>query len=327
MPGSEGGAAQTNASSLPLSRTAHSQLILTNSRRYQFSHRNNICPYFPIFGGSYGNTVSVNYDYYKSGQVSQVVDGRGTHTYTYLKNGAVDDESLTGEYTLNRAPDSHGRLSSSQLLITGGPTLPSTSYTYRSSDGLYDKVEQSGFRGQYGYGARFHEVKFENGGSRKLHRQSEFKKDGSVLKVRNSAAGNVVGNFVYVYDDKGRRESVTHAVNKASNDWSYVYNDRDELKESSKALEDGSVLSGYQSTYSYDPIGNRISAQNGSAIHSYATASSSNQIQSVSRTRPWAFEVLGKDSSPEEVTLRYRDTSSGPWDTAVAPSNTSGHHF
>jgi hypothetical protein len=45
--------------------------------------------------------------------------------------------------------------------------------------------------------------------------------------------------------------------------WSYVYNDRGELKSGKKYWADNSLVWGAQSEYTFDNIGNRSSSQSG----------------------------------------------------------------
>ncbi len=106
--------------------------------------------------------------------------------------------------------------------------------------------------------------------------------------IQNTFAPQIISQYDYEYDELGRRTSVVNtglafASQEAFNQ--YVYNDRNEVTESSRFMGTDpdnitQPVEPEKRIYEYDPIGNRNSATEGAESKSYA-ANSLNQYEEV----------------------------------------------
>ncbi|MGN0847406.1 MAG: hypothetical protein ACI4RA_08505, partial [Kiritimatiellia bacterium] len=245
------------------------------------------------------STPDIAYAYNRAGKLSQVTDAAGTRTFAY--NNTLDEisETITGLYskTLSRTYTSTGFKGKRQGLSIDNIshytydydpygrmdqiTIPSGAFHYTrlaSSDLVSQTTRPNGISTIWSY---------------------EQNRD-LVTQVQNGT----VSTYGYVNDALGLRISMSRSGSAypTSDVISYTYNDRSELTGASSNVD-----TTYSYSYAYDPIGNRITANEAGVPWTYTT-NNLNQYTSATENNVQMNFAYDLDGS---MTYRPVDAASG----------------
>ena len=120
-----------------------------------------------------------------------------------------------------------------------------------------------------------------------------------------STAGGVTRTYSYVYNDKDQRTKLTLSDGTY---WEYTYDDKGQVTSGVKKDSTGKVIPGQSFGYTFDDIGNRLTATEGmpQMLFNY-TANNVNQY--TQRTVPGIVPVTG--SAATDATVSVKDVDSG----------------
>jgi RHS repeat-associated protein len=254
------------------------------------------------------DTPAVILGYDARNQINSVLDAAGTHTLGYAVTGDLQSDAvsagLLNGVTATNSFDT--KLRKSGFAVTrSSSTLASYGWGY---DGLsrLQTVTSGTNTATYAYhpnSALVHTITFAQGGTTGLTTTKEFDEfDRLSSNVSVPTASDTVG-VTFHYNDAGDRDTATLPDGTF---WSYGSNTRGEVISGTKKLADSTALSGYQFGYTFDDIGNRLTATRGARTASY----SPNALdQYTSRTVPGYLNVLGKADASATVTVNGAATT------------------
>ena len=138
--------------------------------------------------------------------------------------------------------------------------------------------------------------------------QLRFARTPAIIATTTPTAGTVA-SYGYQYNNLNQRTRVNR---EDGSYWLYSYNDRGELVSGKKYWSDNAAVSGAQTEYNFDNIGNRNYAKNGgnqlgTLRQSNYTTNSLNQYSQASV--PGAIDVTGTANSAATVTVNNQATA------------------
>ena len=260
-----------------------------------------------------GNLVSTTYSdgtpsiacaYDRSGNiVSAVTEGVATNLYAYSEEGLVTNEVQNGA-TLARSYDFLGRPTG--YTLCGSASLREVSFSYDVLGRLATVTSGTNvFTYSYLLGTDLVSGYTCGGYSRTV--AYEQCRD-LVSAITNRFGSRVISTFEYTNDAAGRRTAIRRGGDamgplSGATD-AYGYNGRNEVVSARRTLG-GESVAGFDEDFSYDPIGNRVSAtdynETGAARTSAYTANNLNQY--VSRSVPGWASVRGLADADAEVSV------------------------
>ncbi|SHL28202.1 RHS repeat-associated core domain-containing protein [Desulfatibacillum alkenivorans DSM 16219] len=245
------------------------------------------------------STPDIAFEYDRLGRQMSVTDGSGARTFTYNDYLQPESEAITGtvqavitraydamgrnagfstgaDYALAYGYDEYGRFETVQYAVDG--VAGSASYGYLANSGLLESVTM-----------------IEDGADTAVTATYGYEPHRNVKTlVTNQYGAETVSEYGYGYDALGRRTSVTNSGTAFDEPAFniYGYNSRNELTASNRYLgnsifDTASQVNDETRAYDYDPIGNRINAQQDYDISSSAPITSTyvtnslNQYESV----------------------------------------------
>ena len=256
------------------------------------------------------NTPAVSSSFDRAGREINVTDSAGSHTRTFNVAGHLQTEQVTGGILdgVSLSVGYDGFLRRSLLQIShGSATLTSQSYGYDSTSRL--QVVTSGSQtATYAYypTTGLPSTTTFTGGTNIVRSYDNF---GRLQNITTSPSADTPQSYVYTYNSLNQRTAVTR---EDGTYWTYVYNDRGELKSGKKYWSDNSIVWGAQTGYDFDSIGNRTYARNGgnelnALRESTYTTNSLNQYSQ--RTVPGAIDVTGTANNAASVTVNNQSTA------------------
>jgi RHS repeat-associated protein len=247
-------------------------------------------------------TPSVTYGYNTRGWVNSVTDAAGAHTLAYQNDGDFASDTITSGLlsgvTETNTFDALLRKSGYSATLSGASL---SAYTW-GYDGLsrLSSVTSGTNTATYAYQPNsplVQSITFKNGSTTRLTTTlgfDDFERLTSDVSI--PSASSSVGT-TYHYDPAGNRDTATLPDTTL---WSYGYDTVGQLRSGTKELSDSTALAGYQFGYTFDGMGNRLTATRGTRTASYTP----NPLdQYASRTVPGYVNVLGKAASSAMVTV------------------------
>jgi RHS repeat-associated protein len=258
------------------------------------------------------STPDIAFEYDRLGRQTSVTDGSGARTFTYNDYLQPESEAITGtvqavitraydamgrnagfstdaDYALAYGYDGFGRFETVQYAVEG--VAGSASYGYLANSGLLESVTM-----------------LEDGAATAVTTTYGYEPHRNVKTlVANQYGTEIISEYGYGYDALGRRTSVTNSGN-AFDDQAfnlYEYNARNELTASNRylgtsILDTASPVDDEARAYNYDPIGNRIAAQQDYDISTSAPITSTYVTNSLNQ-----YESV--TSAGESISLDYDD--------------------
>ena len=258
-------------------------------------------------------TPDIQYSYHRTGTLAWAKDGASSggvigtprYTYNYHYEAAhplvLDFETIVGVHTQTK----YLRRKHDSLLRNTGYYLGTSidwdndmevTYSYRSSDGRINTVLSESFESYsdtftygyvYGSGGQYSpdSVTGPKKYSRTVYQGNTYLLD--YIENRTSSGASIISKYDYRYDRKGRRDRKDLSGDAfASTTYdTYAYNSQWGLTEGKRHTSGGSPVSGKDFDYTYDNIGNRLTANHGGTGGSGSTTytpSALNQYSAVS---------------------------------------------
>lgn len=250
------------------------------------------------------STPAVSYTYDRGGRKSGVTDAAGAHTRTFNVAGDLQSEQITGGVldgvTLTVGYDGFLRRNS-LAAAQGVNTLSSQTYGYDPTSRL-DTITSSNQTVTYAYYPNSGLLNTTNfsGGTNIARSYDGF---GRLQNIITTPAADLAQSYAYTYNNLDQRTRVTR---EDGSYWSYVYNDRGELKSGKKYWSDNSLVWGAQSEYTFDNIGNRSSSKSGGnqlSILRQSNFTNNSLNQPLQRTVPGALDVVGTADTAATVSV------------------------
>jgi RHS repeat-associated protein len=255
-------------------------------------------------------TPAVTFSYDRGGRQSGVIDAAGTHTRTFNAAGSLQTEQITAGILngvgITVGYDSFLRRNSLQTSY-GANTLSSQSYGYDASSRL-ETVTSGSQIASYAYypnSGSLNTTTFTGG----TNIARTYDPSGRLQNITTNPASDAPQSYAYTLNDLNQRTRVTR---EDGSYWSYVYNDRGELKTGKKYWADQSIVWGNQTEFNFDNTGNRVTAKSGgnplgTLRQSSYTSNSLNQY--TQRTVPGALDVSGAADTGSTVTVNNQATA------------------
>ena len=227
------------------------------------------------------NTPNIAYTYDRRGRQKTITDASGSRTLGYM-NGIMNTEAyISGnfaEYTLTRGLDRNNRLASLSLL-NQKKLVYNISYDYDQASRL-KTVKSENQTAIYSYHPNsnlIHTLTLNNGEKDALITTRKYDNLNRLTSISSHPLNDSPVSFKYQYNDADHRTKVTLADGKY---WKYGYDNLGQVISGIKYLEDGTPIPGYTYGYSFDKIGNRLSASREKRTDIYQS-NKLNQIDSI----------------------------------------------
>jgi RHS repeat-associated protein len=193
-----------------------------------------------------------------------VIDASGTNVLTYDYAGRQLSTTCSGGLMSSIIVSNHfNTVYGRDFLKVSGTTPPLTNQFTYDSYGRLSSVSCGIYSAAYGYLPNSDLLQTTTGKSNSLAiltTTRTWQTGPRLQSIVNTANGSVVTSHTYAYDALDRRKS---ALLEDGSHWEYDYNDRNELAGARREWSDWTPVSGQQFAYSYDNIGNRITASSG----------------------------------------------------------------
>ena len=239
-------------------------------------------------------TPDVSYTYNALGQQTSITDGAGTRTFSYdaaSLNRVAENFAGTLNGTLHRAYDAYNRPTGYALANTAGDdVLTAATYGY-DNRGRFAQVHGdtvpagvpsiahslSPLSFSYARLANSDLINTVTGPAHSVTNTYESNRDVLLSKQNATLSNSIVSQFDYSVNPIGQRTSRTQtgAAFTVSSTDNFNYNSRGEVINSTNNINPA-----LDRAYAYDPIGNRLTATEGTEAKSY-TANGLNQYLSV----------------------------------------------
>ena len=290
------------------------------------------------------DTPEVAFAYDRLGrQVSAIVDGVSTNTYTYESETLALSVETQNGMEINRTTDALGRdtgfsLGSDYSVQYGFDTYGRFHSVSSSVQSVSSVVEYTRLAGSDLISGR----SLETGNSLLAVGYSYELAYSLITSVENRCGETVISRYDYANDALGRRTSRADSglafANPAFD--AYSYNGRSEVTGAQRyhgtdVSDTSTVYGGRQFGYEYDPIGNRISASEtigGETLAKAYTANALNQYTAIAN--PDAVGLRGDATNTAIVTVNglpvQSDTIASdtiPWHFALEADNANGPDF
>ena len=192
-----------------------------------------------------------------------MTDGAGTRTYTYDNtNNLLTAETLPylADTTLNYTYDVYGRRTG-QALNTGSTTHQQANYTY-GTDGRYATISDGGYTAHYTHNAagQLSTLRLSTASINQTVSTATRSFDSAHrLTGVSTTAGSLTKNYGYTLNIKDQRIKTTLADGSY---WDYAYDNYGQVINAVRKNASGGIA-GQSFNYSFDQVGNRQSAFQG----------------------------------------------------------------
>ena len=243
-----------------------------------------------------GTTPNVSVTFDRRGRRTQVVDGAGTHTFTYNDAGQLLTESFPNSSAIiTNTYDSLLRRSS--LASLG----QSASYAYDNASRV-QSVSDGTHSVTYTFlpnSAMVSNIVFQTSGVTKMTTTKNYDDLNRLTAISSQPSDGSPVSYNYTYNLANQR---TQRMDADGSYWQYGYDSLGQVTSGSKKWSDNSQVSGQQYTYGFDDIGNRKSAASGGP-GSTSTYSANSLNQYTQRTVPGDVWELGSATNSATVTI------------------------
>jgi RHS repeat-associated protein len=228
------------------------------------------------------------------GRVTGLVDGAGTHSFSYGTGGLVG-ESLNGNVQWTYLNDARGRRTGYSLSDTGLP-LTAGGWAYDSATGRLSGAGDTANWATYQYlpGSDWLSTTSIAG----LVTTRTPDSDNRLVQIETAVGGTAISRIAYSYNTKGQRAQATLLDGSA---WKYTYNSHGEVVSGKKVRASNASVPGAQFDYAFDAIGNRSAPPAGASGADVYTANGLNQY--TSRTVPGTVNIRGQADPAARVTV------------------------
>jgi len=258
---------------------------------------------------TYPDSTSAEYTYDLVGKISQANDPTGTYAFAYDNMGRLIGTTTTYSFLTTPFTDSYSYDADSNRTGFTAPDSSTNTYTYDTLNRLTTLANS--WAGSFGFSydalSRRTQMTRPNG----IATNYSYDKLSHLLSVLHQAGSSTIDGEAYTVDPAGNRTAKTDYLASATSNYTY-----------DKIYELTQVMQGTNTTesYSYDPVGNRLSSL---GVSSY-TNNTSNELTSDSNAS-YAYDSDGNTTSKTDST----GTTNYSWDfenrlTQVTLPGTSG---
>lgn len=249
-------------------------------------------------------TPSVTATYDREGRPWTVTDASGKLTRTYdnradgIATEAYGSSGLLAGVVVQHGFDPLSRPNRVTASV-GSTSLVQTDYGYDLASRLAT-VTNGDKTATYAYLAdtsMVASVTFQRGSVNRLVVTKTYDKLDHLTSIEAVPSAGARARFAYDYNALEKRQKLTR---EDSAQWNYNYDSKGQLTRARKSLPSGTAALGYDFTYAYDDIGNRVSA----SVNSHASSATVNSVNEVTqRTVPRSIEVTGTAHPSATVTV------------------------
>jgi RHS repeat-associated protein len=247
-------------------------------------------------------TPAVFRTYDRAGRAKTTKDAAGTRTFTY-PDLLTTTESIAGgilaEVNRSSTLDTYSRRS--QSAAGSGSALHAVDYQYSPVSRL-DQVVTGTHSATYGYltdSDLIETITLKSGSTTRLGTTRNHDVSDRLDGVTNAYRSQTQSFGVTEFDGMNRRKKIER---EDGTRWAYGYNSKGEVTSGlrEKTAAPHTSVPGWQHGYTFDEIGNRLTATTNARVSTYVP-NPLNQYDS--RTVPRAFDVIGKANSAASVTV------------------------
>jgi RHS repeat-associated protein len=248
------------------------------------------------------STPAVHHTYDRAGRVKTTTDAAGTRTFTH-PDLLTTTETITGGIlagvTRTATKDTHFR--PSQLTAASGTAQHAVTYQYTTNSRL-GQVVTGAHTATYGYltdSDLITTITFKSGATTRLATARHHDSSDRPASVTHTHGTQAQTFGVTEFDDMHRRKKIER---EDGTRWAYDYNSKGEVTSGlrEKTASPNPSVPGWQHGYTFDEIGNRLTATTNSRVSTY-TPNNLNQYDN--RTIPRAFDIIGKADAAATVTV------------------------
>lgn len=247
---------------------------------------------------SYPDTSTVNYTYDNDSRLTQVTDPTGTYQFTFDNMGRLTGTSTQYAFLTSRTfTTSYGYDAASNRTGFTDPESGSTTYAYDTLNRLQTLTPPAAISGgNFGFGYDVLSRRTSLTRPNAVNTTYGYDNLSRLLSVTHALGGTTLDGAVYTVDNAGNR--LTRTPQPSGTAATYGY---DNIYELQSVTQTGSTTE----SYTYDPVGNRLSNLSGSGW-SYNTSNELNSRPSYSYT----YDANGNTATKTDST----GTTTYAWD-------------
>lgn len=205
---------------------------------------------------SYPDSTAVNYTYDKDSRLTEVVDPTGTYVFTFDNMGRLQTTSTTYSFLSRTLSTSYGYDKTSNRTSFVDPESGSTTYAYDTLNRLETLTPPAAISSS-NFGFSYDALSRRTQMTRPNSVTSNYTYDNlsRLLSVLHRLAGSTIDGATYTPDNAGNRTSKTDNRTNATSNYGY-----DAIYELKTVTQNATTTE----SYTYDPVGNRLSNLAGS---------------------------------------------------------------
>src|SRR5208283_678153 len=239
---------------------------------------------------AYPDTSTVNYTYDNDSRLTQVTDPTGTYQFTFDNMGRLTGTSTQYAFLTSRTlTTSYGYDAASNRTSFTDPENGSGSYAYDTLNRLQTLTPPTAY-GSGSFGLGYDALSRRTSLTRPNTVNTSYGYDNlsRLLSVTHAKGGVTLDGATYTVDNAGNRTAKSDLYAGVTTNYGY-----DNIYELLNATQGGSTTE----SYTYDPVGNRLTAL-GSSAWNYNTSNELNSRPGVS----YAFDANGNTTSKTDST-------------------------
>jgi RHS repeat-associated protein len=220
---------------------------------------------------TYPDTTTVNYTYDNDSRLTQVVDPTGTYTFTFDNMGRLTNTSTQYSFLTSRSfTTAYSYDAASNRTGFTDPESGSSTYAYDTLNRLQTLTPPSAIsNGNFGFGYDALSRRTSLTRPNSVNAAYSYDNLSRLLSVTHAKSGTTLDGASYAVDNAGNRTSRTPLPSGTASNFTY-----DSIYELTQVAQGLSTTE----SYSFDPVGNRLSSL---GVSSY-TNNSSNELTSTS---------------------------------------------
>jgi RHS repeat-associated protein len=265
--------------------------------------------------------VGILYD--QRNRHNQIRDPASIRVPSFTDAGQPAGETITGGLLggFSTATGYDALLRKNSFAVTRGTTaITATGWTYDALSrlGTVTHGNDTGTYAYYSNSALVNTLTLTRGSGTVLTTTKTFDALDRLSGVSSVPATGSTTSFGYQYNAAGLRDPITLADGSY---WSIGYNARGEVTSGERKTSGDTVFPGQAFGYTFDAIGNRLTAAANSRVSNYTP---NNLNQYTARTVPGYFDVLGEAATDSTITVNGQATARiGPYFRSELSANNS----
>ena len=250
--------------------------------------------------------VGILYD--QRNRPNQIRDPASIRVPSFTDAGQPAGETITGGPLggFSTATGYDALLRKNSFAVTRGTTaITATGWTYDALSrlGTVTHGNDTGTYAYYSNSALVNTLTLTRGSGTVLTTTKTFDALDRLSGVSSVPATGPTTSFGYQYNAAGLRDPITLAD---GSHWSIGYNARGEVTSGERKTSGDTVFPGQSFGYTFDAIGNRLTATANSRVSNYTP---NNLNQYTARTVPGYFDVLGEAATDSTITVNGQATA------------------